>query len=90
LDYLHRKSGMEMYTTIFKLNTNLPNSFQDTALAMACCCGFLEIADFLIKATADIELGNSTPLMKAAQKGHFELVHYLLDAKAKVRNNGCS
>lgn len=32
------------------------------------------MADFLIKAGADIELGASTPLMEAAQEGHLELV----------------
>uniref|UniRef100_A0A452F5K9 Ankyrin repeat domain-containing protein 17 n=2 Tax=Capra hircus TaxID=9925 RepID=A0A452F5K9_CAPHI len=53
---------------------------QETALTLACCGGFLEVADFLIKAGADIELGCSTPLMEAAQEGHLELVKYLLAA----------
>jgi len=53
---------------------------QETALTLACCGGFLEVADFLIKAAADIELGCSTPLMEAAQEGHVELVKYLLKA----------
>lgn len=35
------------------------------------------MADFLIKAGADIELGASTPLMEAAQEGHLELVKYV-------------
>jgi hypothetical protein len=35
------------------------------------------VADFLIKAGADIELGASTPLMEAAQEGHLELVKYV-------------
>ena len=39
-----------------------------------------EVADFLIKAGADIELGCSTPLMEASQEGHLELVKYLLAA----------
>ena len=52
---------------------------QETALTLACCGGFLEVADFLIKAGADIELGCSTPLMEAAQEGHLELVKYLLE-----------
>lgn len=51
---------------------------QETALTLACCGGFLDVADFLIKAGADIELGCSTPLMEAAQEGHLELVKYLL------------
>lgn len=53
---------------------------QETALTLACCGGFLEVADFLIKAGADIELGCSTPLMEAAQEGHLDLVKYLLAA----------
>lgn len=53
---------------------------QETALTLACCGGFLEVADFLIKAGADIELGASTPLMEAAQEGHLELVRYLINA----------
>ena len=57
---------------------------QETALTLACCGGFLEVADFLIKAGADLELGASTPLMEASQEGHLELVRYLLEAGARV------
>lgn len=57
---------------------------QETALTLACCGGFLEVADFLIKAGADIELGASTPLMEAAQEGHLDLVRYLLETNANV------
>lgn len=57
---------------------------QETALTLACCGGFLEVADFLIKAGADIELGASTPLMEAAQEGHIDLVRYLLESAADV------
>lgn len=51
---------------------------QETALTLACCGGFVEVADFLIKAGANLELGCSTPLMEAAQEGHLELVKYLI------------
>lgn len=47
---------------------------QETALTLACCGGFIEVADYLIKQGADLELGASTPLMEAAQEGHLELV----------------
>ena len=46
---------------------------QETALTLACCGGFLDVADFLIKAGADIELGASTPLMEAAQGKYFNV-----------------
>ena len=53
---------------------------QETALTLACCGGFLDVAEFLIKAGSDLELGCSTPLMEAAQEGHLELVKYLIKA----------
>lgn len=61
---------------------------QETALTLACCGGFLEVTDFLIKAGADLELGASTPLMEAAQEGHVDLVRYLIGAGASV--NACT
>jgi len=51
---------------------------QETALTLACCGGFLEIAELLINAGANLELGCSTPLMEAAQEGHVDLVKYLI------------
>lgn len=57
---------------------------QETALTLACCGGFMDVADFLIKAKADIELGCSTPLMEAAQEGHLELVKFLIDEGSNV------
>ena len=57
---------------------------QETALTLACCGGFLEVADFLIKAGANLELGASTPLMEAAQEGHLDLTKYLLESRASV------
>ena len=47
---------------------------QETALTLACCGGFKDVAELLIKAGADIEIGASTPLMEAAQEGHRDLV----------------
>lgn len=44
----------------------------------------MDVADFLIKNSAILELGASTPLMEAAQEGHLELVKYLLDNCADV------
>ncbi|KAH8034072.1 hypothetical protein HPB51_019427 [Rhipicephalus microplus] len=55
-------------------------SRNETALTLACCGGFLEVADFLLKAGAQLELGASTPLMEAAQEGHLELLRYLINA----------
>ncbi|XP_055874641.1 ankyrin repeat and KH domain-containing protein 1-like isoform X1 [Biomphalaria glabrata] len=57
---------------------------QETALTLACCGGFLEVADFLLRSGALIELGCSTPLMEAAQEGHLELVSFLLQSGANV------
>lgn len=57
---------------------------QETALTLACCGGFLDVADFLIKNGAILELGASTPLMEAAQEGHIDLVRYLLECGADV------
>lgn len=63
---------------------------QETALTLACCGGFLEVTDFLIKAGADLELGCSTPLMEAAQEGHLELVRYLLKANTNTAGKSAS
>ena len=58
---------------------------QETALTLACCGGFLDVADFLIKAGADLELGASTPLMEAAQEGHLELVRFPHFSTPKIK-----
>ncbi|KAL5283184.1 ANKRD17 family protein [Megaselia abdita] len=57
---------------------------QETALTLACCGGFTEVVEFLIKQGADLELGASTPLMEAAQEGHTDLVRFLLENGANV------
>jgi len=46
----------------------------ETALTLAACGGFLDVVDTLYNRGAEIELGASTPLMEAAQEGHFQVV----------------
>uniref|UniRef100_A0A8C3LHA7 K Homology domain-containing protein n=1 Tax=Chrysolophus pictus TaxID=9089 RepID=A0A8C3LHA7_CHRPC len=78
-----REGHEEMVALLLAQGANInaqTEETQETALTLACCGGFSEVADFLIKAGADIELGCSTPLMEAAQEGHLELVKYLLTA----------
>lgn len=77
-----REGHEEMVALLLSQGANInaqTDETQETALTLACCGGFLEVADFLLKAGADLELGASTPLMEAAQEGHLELVRYLLD-----------
>ncbi|KAM4676580.1 ankyrin repeat and KH domain-containing protein 1-like isoform 2-T2 [Discoglossus pictus] len=78
-----REGHEEMVALLLAQGANInaqTEETQETALTLACCGGFSEVSDFLIKAGADIELGCSTPLMEAAQEGHLELVKYLLTA----------
>ncbi|XP_031786072.1 ankyrin repeat and KH domain-containing protein mask isoform X3 [Nasonia vitripennis] len=82
-----REGHEEMVALLLSQGANInaqTEETQETALTLACCGGFLEVADFLIKAGADIELGASTPLMEAAQEGHLDLVRYLLETNANV------
>lgn len=62
----------------------------ETALTLACCGGFTEVVDFLIKAGADISAGANTPLMEAAQEGHLELVKYLISNAGAEINTATS
>nr|XP_018668743.1 ankyrin repeat domain-containing protein 17 isoform X3 [Ciona intestinalis] len=63
---------------------------QETALTLACCGGFLECADLLVRAGANIETGCSTPLMEAAQEGQLDLVKFLIREGANVHSTTSS
>ncbi|XP_059471305.1 ankyrin repeat domain-containing protein 17 isoform X2 [Neocloeon triangulifer] len=82
-----REGHEEMVALLLSQGANInaqTEETQETALTLACCGGFLEVAEFLIKAGADIEAGASTPLMEASQEGHLDLVRYLLSVGANV------
>ncbi|XP_063705994.1 ankyrin repeat and KH domain-containing protein mask-like isoform X2 [Culicoides brevitarsis] len=82
-----REGHEEMVALLLSQGANInaqTEETQETALTLACCGGFLEVTDYLIKHGADIELGASTPLMEAAQEGHIELVRFLLENRANV------
>ena len=57
---------------------------QETALTLACAGGFLDVVKILINHKANVNLGQSTPLMEASQEGHVELVQYLIQHGANV------
>ncbi|XP_054773946.2 ankyrin repeat domain-containing protein 17-like isoform X1 [Lytechinus pictus] len=82
-----REGHEEMVALLLAQGANInaqTEETQETALTLACCGGFLEVAKFLIEVGADIELGCSTPLMEAAQEGHVDLVKFLLSKGAIV------
>ncbi|CAG2063495.1 unnamed protein product, partial [Timema podura] len=80
-----RVSSLTVLFLVIGANINAQTEeTQETALTLACCGGFTDVADFLIKAGADLELGASTPLMEASQEGHIDLVRYLLESNADV------
>lgn len=80
-------SSISRLTEIFLAGANInaqTDETQETALTLACCGGFTDVADILLKGGANIELGASTPLMEAAQEGHLDLVKFLLLHGANV------
>jgi ankyrin repeat protein len=48
-------------------------------VTLACAGGFLDVVKILLSNGADINLGQSTPLMEASQEGHIELVQFLIE-----------
>ena len=60
-----------------EMDINALSEIQGTALSIACHRGFLEVADLLVKAGADLKLGDPTPLLATRQGGHRQLVHLL-------------
>ncbi|XP_030375768.1 ankyrin repeat and KH domain-containing protein mask isoform X4 [Scaptodrosophila lebanonensis] len=82
-----REGHEEMVALLLSKGANInatTEETQETALTLACCGGFSEVAAFLIKEGANLELGASTPLMEASQEGHTDLVRFLLQNKANV------
>ncbi len=59
-------------------------SFYYFLVTLACAGGFLDVAKILITNNANVNLGQSTPLMEASQEGHVELVQYLIQNHADV------
>ena len=49
------------------------------SVTLACAGGFLDVVKILLDNGANINLGQSTPLMEASQEGHIELVPYLIE-----------
>src|SRR5699024_2271659 len=72
-----------------KVNVTTEES-KESALLMACAAGSLEVVNLLIKAGADIELGANTPLIEAAQEGHYPIVERLLQADAIINATNSS
>lgn len=82
-----REKHEEMVALLLSKNADInyvTKETQETALGLACASNFFEIADFLIRAGANLELGGHTPLQISCQEGHLELVKHLIDCGADV------
>lgn len=93
LKSLHNLHKFDPYRFFFYIDacTDAQNEKTgETALTLASDGGFLKIIDYLIKAGADIDLGQLTALMIAAEKGHLRIVQYLLNSGANVQVQTCT
>ena len=70
------------------INVQSKLHFPHTALTTACRRGHLEMVDLLIKAGANLELGEPTPMMFASFEGHENLVTLLLKQGANINVQG--
>jgi len=67
-------------------NVNTLDRFGDTALSEAAAHGHIDIAQMLLGAGADLNLGNETPLYIAAGNGHIDIIQILIDAGADLNS----
>lgn len=68
------------------VNVNKEIQYTETPLAMVCFSGYLELAEVLINANADIDSKGffDSPLGNACRRGHEDLVNLLTKSRANV------
>lgn len=59
---------------------------QITALGEACSRGFQEVADLQVKAGAELELGELSPLLAARRGGHRQLKKVQSESQVSVKS----